>query len=435
MIVKNKLSNDSTVPFYKKSTIHARNEKRLQKIRASREAARKDRISLLNWWLTMSTAGTIANDSVSSIKANFDSHDFSHDGIIADDDTRIEGLTHEKPLTPAQFDKKLFHATLGGSFGGFLESKIGRTRNDVLNRLSAQIISSLRTNAVATENTHSMFAMMGGGNVAASPKVESTAKIYKFGNGFNQNGGSPSSINTKLRWSHAKNGVVLTSIPSAGILFGTFSYFCGALNVDCKTAMPSDWNLISASFMTGIVTSSIFTPFELIRSRLLYKDTLSLHKHGVHLGSTPANSVLVNFNEFVSILRKEGFATFYNGFRQVYARETVGNIAYFSTYVFVRRALEGAEGSSSKRRSHPNYLHVGVAGGAAGLVFWSIAYPFDMLRTIVQTQPSNSFMQSNGKAICNRLLYQGYLSCLLRAVPANAALFLGYELFMNTSKH
>ena len=72
-----------------------------------------------------------------------------------------------------------------------------------------------------------------------------------------------------------------------------------------------------------------------------------------------------------------------------------------------------------------------LAGGLAGVVNWSIALPFDVIKTrIQQSQSSTETLALTRSLIRNegiRGLYRGLFPVLLRAFPANAACFYGME--------
>lgn len=74
----------------------------------------------------------------------------------------------------------------------------------------------------------------------------------------------------------------------------------------------------------------------------------------------------------------------------------------------------------------------------AGIANWSIGMPQDVLKSRLQTAPEGTYpgglkdvfrtlMKNEGPAA----LYKGFVPVMCRAVPANAACFLGLELCMN----
>ncbi|XP_030561352.1 mitochondrial magnesium exporter 1 [Drosophila novamexicana] len=75
------------------------------------------------------------------------------------------------------------------------------------------------------------------------------------------------------------------------------------------------------------------------------------------------------------------------------------------------------------------------AGGTAGIAFWSLAVPFDVLKSRLQSAPEGTYthgirsvfrelMATEGP----KALYRGVLPILIRAFPSTAAVFVGVEL-------
>ena len=76
-----------------------------------------------------------------------------------------------------------------------------------------------------------------------------------------------------------------------------------------------------------------------------------------------------------------------------------------------------------------------MSGGFAGMFSWAVAMPFDVPKTIVQSSYKTGFVGDYFPAMASIIrskgsagLYAGLMPTLVRAFPANAALFLGVEL-------
>ena len=72
-----------------------------------------------------------------------------------------------------------------------------------------------------------------------------------------------------------------------------------------------------------------------------------------------------------------------------------------------------------------------VAGSCAGLTGWAIAIPFDVVKNRHQAAFSGSVFSTVTQLWRQDRLYgfyRGAIPILVRAVPANAAAFLGYEM-------
>ncbi|KAG0728106.1 Mitochondrial carnitine/acylcarnitine carrier protein [Chionoecetes opilio] len=110
---------------------------------------------------------------------------------------------------------------------------------------------------------------------------------------------------------------------------------------------------------------------------------------------------------------------------------------YFMSYEWLKRSMApaGKEGELSP-------LNTVVAGGFAGMLNWSVAIGPDVLKSRLQTAPEGKYpngirsvfmdiMKNEGP----RALFKGAAPVMIRAFPANAACFLGYEVaikFLNT---
>ena len=73
-----------------------------------------------------------------------------------------------------------------------------------------------------------------------------------------------------------------------------------------------------------------------------------------------------------------------------------------------------------------------ISGGLAAQIAWTVALPIDTMKSMAQTSDGfDSTLKFMKQTISKRGiqgLYVGIEAALLRAFPANGALFLGYEL-------
>jgi hypothetical protein len=128
----------------------------------------------------------------------------------------------------------------------------------------------------------------------------------------------------------------------------------------------------------------------------------------------------------------------FKGHMSTMYREVPGNLAWFAIYELACDAL--ASQLETNRDDLPVRAHM-AAGAAAGVAYWAAIYPVDSVKSVLQTQmhppvagdlttlPTNfrqalsSIYQEQGL----RGLYRGFGVTALRAAPANAVLFAGYE--------
>lgn len=106
---------------------------------------------------------------------------------------------------------------------------------------------------------------------------------------------------------------------------------------------------------------------------------------------------------------------------------------YFLTYEYTKNACAARFGTDGSLA----LLGTIFAGGMAGIANWCIGMPADVLKSRLQTAPEGTY--KNGirdvfKELMQRegpmALYKGVTPVMLRAFPANAACFIGFEVCM-----
>lgn len=112
------------------------------------------------------------------------------------------------------------------------------------------------------------------------------------------------------------------------------------------------------------------------------------------------------------------------------ARDAPGSAAYFAAYETVKRALtpKNADGTPGEL----SLLAVMAAGGAAGIAMWIPVFPVDTVKSRLQSADGNPTIGGTVKELYRRGGYKAFFPgigpAMARAVPANAATFLGVEL-------
>ncbi|KAJ8953248.1 hypothetical protein NQ318_015829 [Aromia moschata] len=102
---------------------------------------------------------------------------------------------------------------------------------------------------------------------------------------------------------------------------------------------------------------------------------------------------------------------------------------YFLTYEAIKDYI------TDNGAHPPTIMGTILAGGATGVANWLIGMPPDVLKSRLQTAPEGTYpkgirdvfkhlMKNEGPLA----LYKGITPVLLRAFPANAACFVGFEL-------
>ena len=101
---------------------------------------------------------------------------------------------------------------------------------------------------------------------------------------------------------------------------------------------------------------------------------------------------------------------------------------YFSSYEYLKRKLTPAG------EVGPSVAGTLLAGGVAGILNWLPALPIDTLKSKLQVAPEGTYKHGIRSVFREVMrtdgfmsLYKGFGPVMLRAFPANAACFLGFE--------
>lgn len=187
--------------------------------------------------------------------------------------------------------------------------------------------------------------------------------------------------------------------------------------------------LFFAGAFSGVFTTSIMAPGERIKCLLQIQQG----------GTGPPK-----YNGMVDCAKKlyaeGGIRSIYKGSAATILRDVPASGMYFMTYTSVKDLILPSEAAPMMQM-----LATIVAGGCAGIANWLVAMPADVLKSRLQTAPEGTY--PNGirdvyKQLMARegplALYKGVIPVMLRAFPANAACFIGFEValkFINFVQH
>lgn len=355
-----------------------------------------------------------------------------------------------------------------------MEAFIGRTKTDVTNRIKYQIAMSFQ---IMNENriAGNFFTFARVAPFTTDKSLPFTDYMLSNKTGatnlqsffFPSRGLSNNATNIFSRDTVVCNDRVVVSAFAASVLFGSNAFFRSLLHIDNnygqferKSARnkvdPFSFNFCASSALTGTATATLFTPFEMVRSQIILHQSMVVGGCGrfglvapiseLSSHATPAAfSIRESFKESMIVILQQGYKggllSLYTGGSAVFAREILGNIAYFSTYEFAKSGLYKDlsyqkygynRNDKSSIIDHNDTLRILLAGGGAGMAYWSIALPLDNLKSFLQIQQRHfplgtSIVLSGLNRFGVKNLFRGYVSCMLRAIPANAFLLFGYE--------
>ncbi|KAJ5256709.1 mitochondrial carnitine:acyl carnitine carrier [Penicillium angulare] len=191
-----------------------------------------------------------------------------------------------------------------------------------------------------------------------------------------------------------------------------------------NTPQYSIAQISAAGFFSAIPMTLITAPFERVKVLLQIQG-----QNPPPPGEKPKYS---GGMDVVRQLYKEGgVRSVFRGSAMTLARDGPGSAAYFAAYEYIKRSLtpKDAEGNVTGDLS---LSAVVAAGGAAGIAMWIPVFPVDTIKSRLQSAPGKPTIGGTiSKVYASgglKAFFPGFGPALARAVPANAATFLGVEL-------
>jgi solute carrier family 25 carnitine/acylcarnitine transporter 20/29 len=169
-----------------------------------------------------------------------------------------------------------------------------------------------------------------------------------------------------------------TSIEKS-IVFGSYSWLSNNTNL----------NIGIKGLITGFIASTIITPYE--RIKILQQQKIKVNIRSI-----------------------------YTGFISCALRDSIGFSIYFSTYEYLKN-----------KYIINNNMNTGwsfLFGGMSGAISWVFIYPFDKIKTIVQSSTSKVDINTINLIIRTNNLYSGFRYALYRAIPLHAGTFYMFEI-------
>ncbi|KAL7529354.1 hypothetical protein ACHAXR_002919 [Thalassiosira sp. AJA248-18] len=184
----------------------------------------------------------------------------------------------------------------------------------------------------------------------------------------------------------------------------------------------------------GTMQAFVICPMEHIKCRLqVQSNTSSCTKHG-YKGPVDATT---------SIIKNHGlFRGLYRGMCVTLWRETPAFGMYFATYDTIKEQVENLLEEKDDNHPIPSHAHAwaasALAGGISGAWTWAIIYPFDVIKTQIQTGPLERHLQKGMLTVASDIvrehgvkhMFRGLGVTLARAFPVNAIIFPVYEFIL-----
>ncbi|KFO95371.1 Mitochondrial carnitine/acylcarnitine carrier protein, partial [Calypte anna] len=165
--------------------------------------------------------------------------------------------------------------------------------------------------------------------------------------------------------------------------------------------------LFAAGMLSGVFTTVIMAPGERIKCLLQIQAATGETKYSGSLDCAK------------QLYREAGIRGVYKGTVLTLMRDVPASGMYFMTV------------------SDLSVLRILFAGGLAGIFNWAVAIPPDVLKSRFQTAPAGKYPNGFRDVLRELIreegvasLYKGFTAVMIRAFPANAACFLGFEVAM-----
>ncbi|KYK59516.1 hypothetical protein DCS_00646 [Drechmeria coniospora] len=199
----------------------------------------------------------------------------------------------------------------------------------------------------------------------------------------------------------------------------------GSISPAAPGAGLSIAQISAAGFLSAIPMTAITAPFERVKVILQVQGQKALAP-----GEKPKYS---GARDVVRQLYREGgLRSVFRGSAATLARDGPGSAAYFAAYEYIKRSLSPRDPVTGKPTGALSLTAITCAGAAAGVAMWIPVFPVDTVKSRLQTAEGNVTIGGVVRELYGKggfkAFFPGFGPALTRAVPANAATFLGVEL-------
>lgn len=183
--------------------------------------------------------------------------------------------------------------------------------------------------------------------------------------------------------------------------------------------------IAAAGFFSAVPMTAITAPFERVKVILQVQDQRR------RPGEAPRYAG--GLDVVRQLYREGGARSVFRGSAATLARDGPGSAAYFAAYEYIKRRLTPLDPDTGRPSGRLSLPAVTCAGAAAGVAMWVPVFPVDTVKSRLQTAEGEGVTvgaivrEVYGRGGL-RAFFPGFGPALARAVPANAATFLGVEL-------
>lgn len=178
--------------------------------------------------------------------------------------------------------------------------------------------------------------------------------------------------------------------------------------------------LFNAGMLSGFCTALVNAPVERIKCLLQ-----------IEQGSVKTAQYKGFWDCARKVYANGGIRSNYRGILVTFARDIPSSGMYFMGYEWLKK-----KGTATFNLQNQTAITL-FAGGAAGMLYWAVAIPADVIKSKIQTAPEGKYSDGYRSIVQSMFakqgltgFYRGATPVFLRAFPANAACFFGYEYTM-----
>lgn len=183
----------------------------------------------------------------------------------------------------------------------------------------------------------------------------------------------------------------------------------------------------AAGFFSAIPMTLITAPFERVKVLLQIQGQKTLAP-----GEKPKYAG--GLDTVRQLYKEGGMRSVFRGSAMTLARDGPGSAAYFATYEYTKRKLTPVDPATGNPSGELSLSAVMGAGAAAGVAMWIPVFPVDTIKSRLQSA-SEAERLTIGQTVKGlyrnggmKAFFPGFGPAMARAVPANAATFLGVEM-------
>lgn len=194
-----------------------------------------------------------------------------------------------------------------------------------------------------------------------------------------------------------------------------------------------------AGLLTGICVSYIYIYYDsLVESPMdFFKSQIQIQ---IFEQQAKPTEYKPEFNGVIDcakkVVSKYGIRGFYQGLGPTLLRDAIAVSFYFGVYEMIRRSFL-KPGQSYGDVEKLSLMKLFWAGGFAGVVYWLSVYPIDVVKSQMMADSVHPEKRIYKNMIdCAKKIYakegpkvffKGFLPCIIRSFPANAACFICYQ--------